>query len=87
MKRVETDTYSAAIVSSLLGKISLDVHVLGLGLGLPGAIGPALAAQLQAVAQPLDTAVHDLLETLGIHLGEADVRVHGVRCGGAVLVE
>jgi uncharacterized membrane protein len=25
------------------------------------------------------------LNTLGVHLGEADVRVHGIRCGTSVL--
>jgi Flp pilus assembly protein TadG len=35
-------------------------------------------------------AVHNLVnglsDLLGVHLGEADVRVNGVRCGGAALV-
>ncbi len=34
----------------------------------------------------LDALVNDVLRSLGIGLGEADVWVNGVRCDGAALV-
>jgi hypothetical protein len=40
---------------------------------------------LGIVARPLDATLHGVLTTLGLHLGEADVRVHGIHCGGGVL--
>jgi uncharacterized membrane protein len=41
---------------------------------------------LTSVAAPLDSLVNGLSDLLGVRLGEADVRVNGVRCGGAALV-
>ena len=73
---------------TLIGELDLDVRVGGLGLGLTsGAVRTALAASLGAVADPLDAAVYSLLSALGLRIGEADIRVQGVRCGRAVLVQ
>jgi uncharacterized membrane protein len=43
-------------------------------------------ATLQPVTPVLDALVNDILTSLGIGLGEADVWVNGVRCDGAALV-
>jgi uncharacterized membrane protein len=85
IKRAETTNYSETLVSSLLRNLSLNVQVGGLGIGLPGAVQTLVANSLATVAAPLGGIVHTLLNTLGVHLGEADVRVHGIRCGAAVL--
>lgn len=86
VRRVETTDALSSLLTSLLTRLDLDVHALGLGLGLP-ALEKAVASQLLAVAAPLDGALHTILATLGVHLGEADVRVHAIGCAGAVLID
>lgn len=83
--RTETNEFVASIVSSLIGDLDLDVSLGGVSLGLPGALRGAVAASLSNVARPLDGLVHQVLQALGLHLGEADVRVLGARCGAGVL--
>jgi uncharacterized membrane protein len=85
VKRVGTSNIVETVVSSVLRNLSLNVQIGGLGLGLPGPIATLVANTLGAVAAPLDQLIYSLLTTLGVHLGEADVRVHGIRCGTAIL--
>jgi uncharacterized membrane protein len=54
-------------------------------LALPGTISAAVADTLGSVAEPLDAVAHTLLTTLGVHVGEADIRVHGMHCGNGAL--
>lgn len=87
IKRAETVNYTETLVTSLLKNLDLDVSIAGLGLGLPGggAVKSLVASTLGTVATPLDQVVSSLLNALGVHLGEADVRLNGLRCGAAVL--
>lgn len=85
VKTVATDDVAKATLSSLLGALELDVHVLGLGLGV-GPITSALSSTLGAMATPLDGVLNTLTGLLGVRLGEADVRVNGLRCRDAALV-
>ena len=85
VKTVATRDAVRATLSSLLGEADLNVRVLGLGLGV-GPITQTLRGALTNVAAPLDDLVNGLTDLLGVRLGEADVRVNGVRCGGAALV-
>lgn len=80
VKSTDTSTIAQSLLSSLLGDLDLELQVLGLALGLGGLLD-LVASLLAPVAAPLDLLVHDLLTTLGIHLGEADVRVYGIGCG------
>jgi len=86
VRRAETTDVMESLVTSLLTRLDVDVDVLGLNLGLPN-LKQAAVSQLQAVARPIDDTLQTILSTLGVHLGEADVRVHTIRCGGAVLVD
>jgi tight adherence protein G len=86
IKRVETTNLTNSLVTSLLQNLSLSVDILGLGLGTPSAIQSLVASILGTVATPLDQVVSGLLSALGVHLGEVDVRMHGIRCGAGVLV-
>ncbi len=86
IKQADTNSFLQSIATSLIGKLSLQVQILGLGLATPSTITSAVATHLQAVAMPLDDALYDIMTTLGVHLGEADVRVNGIRCGSASLV-
>lgn len=85
IKRTATTDLVRSLVSHLLADLDLDVQVAGLNLGLPGTVRALVANLLAPVAAPLDAVVFSLLETLGISVGEADVRVHGIRCSGSVL--
>jgi uncharacterized membrane protein len=85
VKSVATRDVARATVSSLLGETDLTVRALGLGLNTSAATN-ALRGTLTTVAAPLDGLLNGLTDLLGVRLGEADVRVNGVRCGGAALV-
>jgi uncharacterized membrane protein len=58
---------------------------LGLGIG-QGPIGAALGSILGAAAAPLDDVLNSLTALIGVRLGEADVRMNGLRCRDAALV-
>lgn len=88
VKTVKTNDALAAATTSLLTHLDLDVTILGalnLGLG-DSAILAALKPLLEAAAVPLDGLITSLTDLLGLGVGEADVRVNGLRCGVAALV-
>ncbi len=85
VKRVASTNLSQSLVTSLTKDLKLNVQVLGLGLGLPSALSGAISSTLAPVAAQLNSVVDALLQTLGVRLGEADVKVHGVSCGGSML--
>lgn len=85
MKTVQTRDIAQATFASLMREIDLDVRVAGLGLNL-GGVTRAIATPLSATAPVLDDLVNGLTDVLGVRLGEADLRVNGVRCDGSALV-
>ncbi|CAN5122609.1 TadG family pilus assembly protein [soil metagenome] len=88
-KTLKTTGALNGIVVSLLQRMTVDVHVIGLGLGL-GGIVQALGVLLTPLGPVLDAAVSPILDLLGLSFGEADVTVHGATCpkarGRAMLV-
>lgn len=80
VKRVSTRNIAETLVSSLLSRLSLELGPLTLP-----AVDPLVRNILTGVAVPLDQVTYTLLTSLGVRLGEVDVRVHGVACGGSVL--
>lgn len=85
IKSVATRDAARATVSSLLGKTHLTVRAAGVGIST-SALTSAVQGALTTVAAPLDNLLNGLSDLLGVRLGEADVRVNGVRCAGAALV-
>lgn len=85
VKQVSTRDAARATISSLLGDTNLIVRAGGLGLST-GAVSGAVRGALSAAAAPMDELINGLTDLLGVRLGEADIRVNGVRCGGAALV-
>lgn len=86
VKTVATDDIAQASLSSLFGDLDINVELLG---WLPLPVGPlvsGLGALITPLAAPLDGVVNSLTDLLGVHLGEADVWVNGLRCGEAALV-
>jgi uncharacterized membrane protein len=86
VNRVSTHDFTGSLFGSLLGDLQLDVKVAGLGLGL-GDVGKTLANTLGVASPAIDTLLNGVLATLGIKLGEADVRVTGATCGRSALVQ
>lgn len=86
-KTAEVRDYAASLTGSLLQSANLNVNLLGLGIGLGSvsSIKALVVSLLTPVAGALDDLLRPLLELAGVHLGEVDVQVNGIRCGGAVL--
>lgn len=76
----------SAIVSSLVQHMTLHASAVGAGVNA-GAATALVGSALQPAAPALDTLVDQLSALLGLHYGEADARVDGVRCGQPVLVQ
>jgi uncharacterized membrane protein len=87
VKTVQTTDILSATVASLLANAQIGVQLGGLGLALgAGPAEGALQAALSSAGAPLDQVLDALTRTVGLKLGEADVKVNGVRCKGAALV-
>lgn len=79
IKTVASRSFASGLVSSLLGRLDVDVNVIGLGLGL-GDLTKALGRLLEPLGPVLDGVLNPVLDVLGLRLGEADVAVHGLSC-------
>jgi uncharacterized membrane protein len=84
-KTVTTTDFTSSLTASLLGDLSLKVNVGPLGLPVPG-LGPAVTGIIGGATASIDQVLAQVLATLGIGIGQADVWVSGIRCDGAVLV-
>lgn len=85
VKTVSTTDLASTALSDLAGDVDIDLHIVGLGIrlgGLTGALEPALAT----MGGSLDGVLNSLTALAGASLGEADVRVGGLRCRDAALV-
>lgn len=69
-----------SLTASLIEGMTLDVNAGPLGIGLGNLVG-AVGTLLRPLAPALDGVLNGLTDLLGVGLGEADVTVHGVRCG------
>ena len=85
VKTVQTNDILAGVASSLVGKLNLQVTLLGLVIPL-SPLTAVVGAALTPIAPVLDTLVDQITGLLGVHLGQADVRIDGVRCGKPTLV-
>ncbi len=70
----------SGLIASLFGRLDVNVQALGLGLGL-GGLTSALGTLLTPLGPVLDGLVHPVFDMVGLKLGQADVRVHGLTCG------
>jgi uncharacterized membrane protein len=87
VRSVSTHNFTGSLFGSLLGDLHLDIQLAGLGLSLPGALNDTLTNVLGAASPAIDTLLDNVLATLGVKLGEADLRVTGGICGRSVLVQ
>ena len=74
-------------VASLLGNTAYKIKILIVTIGTQSSIQQALSAVMTSITAPLDTLLDNILMTLGVRIGEADVRVTDVRCQQPVLVQ
>lgn len=91
VKKTVTKDYATSLTSSLLERLDLKGYLLGVRLSLSDIVLKPLTAALlpllTSVTSQLDAILFNLLSSLGITLGEADVRVTGATCGRSVLVQ
>ncbi|MBB5519778.1 pilus assembly protein TadG-related protein [Amphiplicatus metriothermophilus] len=85
-RSTSTDDILESLMQNLIEDSDLEVNALGLSLSSALAT-QALRTTLQRAASLLDQPLAALLETLGVSIGEMDVRVNGVRCDRSVLVQ
>lgn len=84
-KTVTTTNFTRSLTASLLGDLSLNVQVGPLGLPIPG-LGGLVTGIIGGATGSIDQLLAQVLATLGVGIGQADVWVTGVRCDRAVLV-
>lgn len=84
-RTVTSNDAAQSIAGSLVRSLDLKLTALGGSIGLPGIAAPVGNA-LALAAPAVDGLLSQVLATLGIGLGQADVRVDGVRCGRPTLV-
>ncbi|MEI2302149.1 TadG family pilus assembly protein [Ensifer sp. MJa1] len=87
IKSVSTRDILTSTTQTLLNNLDLNIQVLFLTIGSPVVIQQALAQTLGAVTKPVDDLLYNLLLLAGVRVGEADVRVTGVKCQPPVLVQ
>ena len=84
-KTVTTTNFTSSLTSSLLSDLSLTVNAGPLSIPIPG-IGSTVSGVIGGATSSVDQLLAAVLATLGVGIGQADVWVNGIRCGGAVLV-
>lgn len=78
-KSVRSRGFVNGLIVSLLQELKPNVALGPLFVGL-GDLAKAVGVLLTPLGPVLDGVVQPLLDLLGLKLGEADVRVHGVQC-------
>ncbi|WP_026613932.1 pilus assembly protein TadG-related protein [Ensifer aridi] len=87
-KSVSTKDILGSATQTLLGNLDAKINVGGaLSLGTPTLLQQALAQTLGAATKPIDELLYNLLLLVGVRVGEADIRVTGVKCQQPVLVQ
>ena len=90
MRTARTHTIPSSLVGSLFKSLTVTPEILGnlLGLNLisPAGVTGELLGLLTPLAATLDLTIDGALASLGLGLGEVDIKVHAVRCTNAVLV-
>lgn len=86
LKTVSSSGAVQGVVSSLVDRMSLSVKVIGLDAGVPaGTVKSGATDAILAAAPALDKIIDQAMDTLGVHIGQADTRVDALQCGRAFL--
>ncbi|HWU03321.1 MAG TPA: TadG family pilus assembly protein [Novosphingobium sp.] len=84
-RTVSTNDAVSSIASSLISNVQLQVNALGLGLSL-SPLTAAVGSTLKTAAPSIDSLLSGVTGLLGVGVGQANVRINGVRCGVPALV-
>ncbi|QNQ08037.1 pilus assembly protein TadG-related protein [Sphingomonas alpina] len=84
-KTVSSGSAVQSVAASLVSNVDLTPVIIGLPLPLGGLLS-AVGSQLTILAPLVDGLLNTVTGALGVHYGQADVRVTGMRCGMASLV-
>ncbi|AYD01107.1 membrane protein [Neorhizobium sp. NCHU2750] len=87
VKQASTKDTLTTLVDSLLTNLQVEVEILGLKVAVPPALLGGLADTLKLLTAPLDQVLYSVLSTVGVKIGEVDVRVGGASCRNPVLVQ
>lgn len=82
-KTVTTTGFTSSLTTKLLSDLSISIGGIGLGGGL---LGPLVSGIIGNSTSVLDQLLAGSLAAVGVGLGQADVWVSNLRCGGGVLV-
>lgn len=82
---VSTNDVTQGVATSLISGIDLRATALGLGLNL-STVTATVGGALNVAAPTLDGIVEQVTGLLGVHVGQADTQINGVRCGTPALV-
>lgn len=85
VRSVSTNDVASGVAESLLQHVDLRANVLGIGLSA-SAITSAVASTLAVAAPAIDTVIDQVTSLAGVHVGQADAWVNGVRCGTPTIV-
>lgn len=83
VRTVSSGNVLQSLTGSLLGNLSLNLN----GLGLNPLLQSTLATTLGLAAGPLDFVLDQVLRSLGLRVGYADIEMDGTLCSQAVLVQ
>ena len=77
------------LLSTLLGSLELDLEILRFNLlgGLLSGVLGTIEGLIAPIAPVLDQTLVALFDVLGLGIGEADLRLHGIDCRNAALVQ
>lgn len=85
-KTISSSTLVQGVASSVTQNVQMNVSVAGLVQVNTGSLTSAIGAQLQSLAPTLDSLINVTTGAIGVHYGQADVWVRGMRCGQPTLV-
>jgi uncharacterized membrane protein len=87
VRTARTTTPVASLTRSLIADLDIEIDVLGLLPISLNALRSVVRTAVSPLAPTIDSVLVGTLDLLGIGIGEVDVRLHGVRCSHAVLVQ
>ncbi len=85
-KTTSTTDFTSSLLYNLFANLQLGGSVNGQTVPIPQVLSSPLAATLATAATPIDQTVSQILQALGISLGNAYTWVSGVKCGAPKLV-
>jgi uncharacterized membrane protein len=85
-KTTSTTDFISSLLYNLFANLQLSAKLAGLNVSVPPAASAALGATLATATAPIDQVLTQVLNSLGLSLGNAYTWVSGVKCGTARLV-